>query len=371
MRHAVKTNILKMLVVVWAASLWVSGAQAREMQSHFALVQKTIDTFVLPRFEALDAAAAKLPGAVGELCAAGDDGAREAAQSHFRATVEAWAAVEFLRFGPVTAEGRRERFSFWPDPRGVMARQLRQFLTSKDVKALDGGAFAKQSAALQGLPALEVLLTDKEAALGPGEAVAYRCQFAKAIAGNLAGLAREMRDGWSKDGGWKDKMLRPGSDNETYKEPTEAAGEFVKALLTGLQLLGDTQAKPRLQAQDKAAHDAVVADKISVTGPFEKSDLAREYFMSGAKSAEALYLAMDLEGYLPEDKDWVRNWAGGAWKTIRESNGAGGVAPGVKKKDAPPLRELVSKIGALRQLIGKEMASAAGLTLGFNELDGD
>ena len=228
------------------------------------------------------------------------------------------------------------------------------------MKALDDGAVAKQSAAVQGLPALEVLMADKDKPLGPGEAAAYPCALANAIAVNLAGMAHDMLDGWIKAGGWKEKMLRPGSDNDTYKEPAEAAGEFVKALLTGLQLLGDSQVKPRVDAKEK-----------SLTGPFEKSNLTREYYMAGAGSLEALYQAMDLEGYLAEDKDWVKNWAGGTWRTIRDSDGAGGAAPGVKTSDAPPLRELHSKISGLRQLVGKEIASAAGLSLGFNELDGD
>ena len=371
MRHPLQTPPLTSLagLALWVFAL-TSPAGAREIQSHFALVQTTIEKFVVPRFEALDQAAAQLPRAAEVVCKTGDGAAREDLQAHFRDTVQAWAAVEFLRFGPVAEGGRRERFSFWPDPRGVMARQLRQLIASKDLKAIEGGALAKQSAAVQGLPALEVLLTDKDKPLGPGEASAYPCALAKAIAGNLAGLAHEMQDGWTKPGGWKDKMMRPGSDNDTYKEPAEAAGEFVKAFLTGLQLLGDTQVKPRLEAEVKAGTDVPPKDKL-VSGPFEKANLAREYFMAGAAANEALYQAMDLEGYLPEDKDWVKSWAGGAWKTIRDSNGAGGSAAGAKPADAPPMRELHSKIGGLRQLVAKEMASAAGLTLGFNELDGD
>ena len=97
------------------------------------------------------------------------------------------------------------------------------------------------------------------------------------------------------------------------------------------------------------------------------------YFESGAASLKALYDAMNLEAFLAEDKDWVKPWAMGAWRAILSSNGMGGVASSanVNKEDAPPLKELHGRIGGLRQLIGKEMASAAGLTLGFNELDGD
>ena len=89
---------------------------------------------------------------------------------------------------------------------------------------------------------------------------------------------------------------------------------------------------------------------------------------------KSLYDAMALEAYLVEDKSWIKHWADGAWRVILTSNGSGGVAASaadVKKEEAPNVKELHARIGGLRQLIGKEMASAAGLALGFNELDGD
>ena len=355
-----------------AAIAAAGGVQARDMPSHFAIVQNAIDKFAIPRFEALNLAAATLPASVETVCKTGDAGAHEELDARFRDTVKAWAAVEYLRFGPLAEGGRRERLSFWPDPRGVMTRQLRQMLAAKDLQAIDGALIVKQSAAVQGLPALEVLLTDKENPLGPGDQAAYRCALGKAIAGNVAAIAHDILEGWTKAGGWKEKMLRPGSDNDVYKEPSEAAAEFVKAMLTGLQILGDTEVKPHLELKVDPSAEVLpeVKDK-AVTGPFNKIGMSRDYFVAGASALEALNETLDLEGYLPENKDWVKNWAGSAWRAMRESDGAGGPPPGGKKSLAPPVKELHDKINGLRQLIGKEMASAAGLTLGFNELDGD
>lgn len=377
MTHNV-TPLLKRLSLALTCALFVAAtgatreARARELPSHFAMVQNVIEKFVIPRFEALDQAAAPLPNFVDTVCRSGNAGAHEELDSAFRNTVKAWAAVEYLRFGPLTESGRRERLSFWPDPRGVMTRQLRQMLAAKDFNAIDGNLIVKQSAAVQGLPALEVLLTDKDNPLGPGEPAAYRCALAKAISANVATIAHDILDSWVKPGGWKEKMLRPGSDNDTYKEPSESAGEFVKAMLTGLQILGDTEVKPHLDAKTGANTDqtADVKDK-PVIGPFNKIGLSRDYFVAGASALESLNETIGLEDYLPQDRDWVRTWAGGAWRAMRQSDGAGGPPPGGQKSSAPPVKELHDKINGLRQLIGREMASAAGLTLGFNELDGD
>ena len=351
--------LMRTLAAIVASVVLNCVTAAAEPTSHYELVQHVLETHVLPRVEILKTNAALLPDAAKRVCESGDDASREELGSAFHSTIESWAAVEFLRFGPMTDAGLRERMSFWPDPRGIMTRQLRQVMAAKDEKILENGSIAKQSASVQGLPALEVLLTDKDLPIGPGDASAYRCKFAIAIANNVASIAAEFAEGWTKVGGWKDKMLRPGSDNDTYKEPAEAASELVKALLIGLQVTADNQVKPRLDANSTFA------------GPYAKSGLAQEYFKASIASLQQLYDVMNLESYLPDDKNWVKNWAGGAWRTMVASDGAGGHVAGVANEDAPPVRKVFDMISGLRKLVAGQMSVAAGLTVGFNELDGD
>jgi uncharacterized protein len=345
------------VVMSIAPSLW-SHASA-EPQSHSAMVATTLEKHIIPRVEGFATAAGALPGKVQQVCQTGDPAAREELSTNLRRTVEAWAEIEFLRFGPLTEAGRRERISFWPDPRGFLARQLRQLIAAKDMKVIEGGAIAKQSAAVQGLPALESVMTDTVTPLAPGAASAFQCALAQAVAANIADMGRDLLQSWTKAGGWKDKMLRPGSDNDTYKEPSEAASELIKALLIGFQLVGDGEIKPQLDENSK------------YVGPFAKANLSKAYYAAGVKSLQALYETMALESYLPEDKDWVKNWAGGAWRVILASDGAGGKASGTVRDDAPALRELHGRISGLRKLVAKEISQSAGLTVGFNELDGD
>ena len=75
-----------------------------------------------------------------------------------------------------------------------MNRQLRLILLNKDQSIVQPGAIAKQSVAVQGLSALEVLMTDKDVPLGPGEASQFRCALAQAIALNVASVAGEIAD---------------------------------------------------------------------------------------------------------------------------------------------------------------------------------
>ncbi len=104
---------------------------------------------------------------------------REALKKDFADTVLAWAAVEFLRFGPMSQIGRPERFDFWPDPRGVTLRQVNALIAKRDASALDPAALAKKSAAVQGLSALEILLYDDAHSIAADDEEArYRCKLA-------------------------------------------------------------------------------------------------------------------------------------------------------------------------------------------------
>lgn len=332
---------------------------AGDAPSRTAMVQSVLDKNVMPHIQALKESANALPQAVGGLCAGDKPAAHDAFVGAFRRVAEAYASVDFLRFGPMLEGGRRERLFYWPDPRGFLARQLRLVLLNKDQAVLQPGMLAKQSVAVQGLPALEVLATDKNAPLGPGEPARYRCELAHAIAVNVATVAGEIADGWERPGGWKDKMLKPGPDNDTYKNADEPASEFVKALLTGLSLTGDLQMKPQF---DK---------KIRLTPPLSKLGLQKAYYAANVNSLKQLYDALNLEGFLGADKDWVRNWCGGAWRAIISSDGAGGLMPHSIREEAPTPREVFDRMGGLRKLVIGQMTTAAKLTVGFNELDGD
>nr|MCU0732613.1 imelysin family protein [Hyphomonas sp.] len=277
-----------------------------------------------------------------------------------RETAAALAAVDFYRFGPLAEQGRREKLAFWPDPRGTVARQLRQLTASADVNVLEEGAIARQSAALQGLPALELLVADEAVPLGPSPQAQFRCRLADAISGNIATLSQDVLQGWTAPDGMRARMLSAGPGNAMYKTHAEAAAEFVKSLLTGLQAVAEQQLKPRLDGKGPGSK-----------GPYGKLGLERDVYASAVQSLRDLYGLLDFEANLARDKAWMKNWAKGSWRAMAMSDGMGGPGKDTPAADAPAMKEVVSRIGGMRMLIGWEMASASGIAIGFNELDGD
>jgi predicted lipoprotein len=78
---------------------------------------------------------------------------------------------------------------FWPDPKGLGWKAQRALLTG-DPAALQPEAFAQQSIAARGLPALERLLY-------PAEALpADPCTLILATADDMARVATELDQGW-------------------------------------------------------------------------------------------------------------------------------------------------------------------------------
>ena len=219
----------------------------------------------------------------------------------FADTVLAWAAVEFLRFGPMSQVGRPERFDFWPDPRGVTQRQVAALIAKRDATALDPAVLAKKSAAVQGLSALEVLLYDGAPPItGADEVGRYRCKLAVSIAQSMHAFAREILTEWQGDTGWRQRMVEPGANDARYKTAEEPAGDFARALITGLQMVQDREVVPMiavLQTPDKEPRL-----------PFHRSGLSARYIAAGIASIKSLYDTMGLGRGVPSDKAWMPRW---------------------------------------------------------------
>ena len=351
-------------LVVTALMAWTVTGRATPADFR-AGTEKVIDGYVLPQFGRLREATKTLADDFDAACG-GDKARFVAVRADYERTVLAWAAVDFLRFGPLTVTGRPERFAFWPDPRGVTARQLRAFIAAKDASVLDPKVLGEKSAAIQGLTALEFLLTTPEQPLdGASEEGRYRCRLAASIAHNLDTIARDILAEWNGPEGWRVRMLSAGSDNLNYRAANEPPGEFARALITGLQLIQDRQVTP-LVTENATGKKARL--------PFERSGLNARYVVAAVASLKQLYEATGLGVNVPDAKSWMTEWIGSAWGRL-----AADAPVALEEKTAAKdpeerkrqLRMLRFHVEGIRKLVGRELAPLAGLTIGFNELDGD
>lgn len=345
------------------------GAPVRK--SHAEMVRDVIDTFIMPRVEALSARTAELEAAVAKVCSeGGSEAARKAAVSAFGDTVRAWGGLDFVRFGPVSRQNRLERMLFWPDPRGFASRQLNGLLAARKPELLQPGGLARQSVAVQGLPALEILLFSDKIPLGTGtdEAARYRCAMAAAIAANMRAIAGEILSGWTGDDGYRMKMLAPGSDNPLYRDSTETVREVAKAMAMGIELSRDRFILPELTAVTAAAAPR------RVRLAFESAGLTGAYVEASLHALEELFGTLGLAAYVPADKPWMTAFLPNAWKSVlADVAKLDTLRARERGSDAHlhVLRKMRFELSGIRQIIFKELAPNAGIEMGINALDGD
>jgi predicted lipoprotein len=349
-----------------AIALPLAGHAGPTTPSFPKLNARVIDTYVLPRFQRLELTSASLADNLARTCSS-ENGAADAAKKAFADTVLAWAAVEFLRFGPMSQIGRPERFDYRPDPRGVTQRQVGALIARRDASALDPAALAKKSAAVQGLSAIELLLYDDAHPIaGDDDDARYRCKFALAMAQSMHTLARDVLSEWDGERGWRRRVLEPGPQDTPYKTAEEPAADFARALITGLQMIQDREVAPMIAALP-------TPDKPPRL-PFARSGLSARYIVSGIASAQALYETMGLGRSVPSEKAWMPRWITAAFERLARDAPAA-VENMSRAKDNPDrereLRMVRFHVEGIRKLVGREIAPLAGLTIGFNELDGD
>lgn len=333
-----------------------------------AIVARSVDGYIRPATARFAADAERLQDAVAAFCAEPAEARRRPLDAAFRAAVDGWSGIQFLRFGPLGEAHRLERIAYWPDPKGIGLRQIRGVLSERDPSVTNPAALAGKSVALQGLTALEYLLygDDGDAAGAPGEAGAFRCTYAIAAARSLAGLAQATAREWQATDGFAARLLSPRPDDPLYRSPAEALGELHRALGTGLQVTQDLKLKPVLgDSMDSARPFAA---------PFRRSGLSVAVLAADLRSLAAFLNAADFGRAVAPKHGWI------AGSMAFEFDNAIRAAEAV----ALPIDEAVYDetargrlnyvyvvLGSLRNLTQQDLAAALDLKVGFNALDGD
>lgn len=189
---------------------------------HRALAERSLA--VLDRqFAGFRDAAATLADTATRYCA-GETGV-EALNAAFAQTWVAWAPLDSYQFGPIQTSGAALVVNFLPDEKNFVGRALRDLLQQPPEKQADPAWVAQLSAAVQGLPALELLLTSD----------VPDCPAAVGISGNLARVAGQLHADWFGPGGWAGVMLSAGPENPVYRTPAEVTRTLYTALDFGLE----------------------------------------------------------------------------------------------------------------------------------------
>ena len=334
------------------------------------VVEGAIDGAIRPGFARLAARSEGLVATMTALCATPSTTGLEAAREGFAAVVEAWSAIELISIGPLSEEHHSERFLFWPDRKGIALRQVQAILASKDPGAIDATSLAGKSVAVQGLGALDFVLAGTGAGalaeVPAGTDAAYRCAYGQAIAQNLLSLSETMQAGWDRPDGIAQGLLRPGPERSDYRSSTEVLTELVGLLAHGVELVRDQRLLAFLGRDGEAPKPK--------SALFWRSGLTVRAIAADFSGLRGLFEAAELAAYVPMEAAGIGAEVEAEFDRI--ATAAGTVTDPVEIALADPVQraaldEMVAASQRLQTLLGEDLPSALGLSVGFSSLDGD
>ncbi|MFK8251594.1 imelysin family protein [Ancylobacter terrae] len=351
-------------VLAGAAALLTQVLSSRLAHADAVKAPDIVADWLLPRYAALDEAARAQLAAWNAFCKAPSREGLVELKTRFAAVSDAWAAVEFITFGPVVLSLRADRFNLFPERRNAVARSLAELIADPTEERLAPERFARLSAAVQGLPALERLLYDDgaDAALVSGAESGRRCAIGRAVAGNLAEIAGGIRSGWGDRNSGLLAQLEAGKpDPVFFPDPNALLSQIVTDLAGAYQRVVDQRL---LVVLGKSAEDAkpALADR-------RRSGRSRETVLAVVASAQALSerLAQGLDAKSRATVDKAGQASLAAVERLPADVGAAATdARGRKSIEAA-----VTALKAAQKTVAEPLASGLGVPLGFNALDGD
>jgi predicted lipoprotein len=358
----------RILVAFSALAVCASPSSVQAEADHSAIARAALTEVIRPGYAALGEATAVLSGEVDALCKGPSAAALKEAQDAFASTVAAWSKVEIFRFGPIVEDHHYERLFYWPDPKSLGLKQIQEVLAKKDESATNAETLASKSVALQGLPALEYLLYGDGAetlAKSGGEA-AFRCRFAASVAANVAKMSADVAEGWANGAPFAKVFLNPTPSDPTYHAPKEVTLELFKSFASGIELVRDQKLGKPLGAKPEEAKPKLAA--------FWRSGLTFPNMVGNLEGIRLLFAKGGFAQVVADDSPGVEN------SILFDLDHAIEVLKGIDK----PFAEVAvdentrAKLEALRvglksaaQTAGDIIARNAGLSFGFNALDGD
>jgi predicted lipoprotein len=319
------------------------------------------------RYGAFAAATAELSAAVGRLCAdptgaPPDEAGVEAARAAWWAARGPWKQAELIRFGPTVEYPERlgPPIDTWPVEPGAV-----EALIAGD-GPLDAAAFAAQGAGARGLPVIEHLLwADGPTAGARLGAEPRRCAALVGLSGDLQANAEALAAAWADP--WGPRLTAPApGDGDRYDDVQDVIDEWVNRMaFTVEELRGVKLGGPLGEGGGAAAQPALAESAASGRGAQDAADA-----LAGVAAA----------------------WAGGEGLGVVDLVDDAALAARVQQRlDASAARldalpaplgqtvveqpELVAQaqeaLYALQVSLQVELAPAIGVTVTFNDNDGD
>lgn len=354
--------------VLAALSLYVIATGASAQTDLQAITRGMIEEHILPGYSTLVGASGAQLEVVEDLCQTPSGDNLEVAQARFGDLVEAWSAVEFIRFGPAREDNRYERLFFWPDRNGRGLNQVQGVIANADETVTSIESLQGKSVALQGLLALEyVLFGNGSESLQSGDI--HRCSYAQAIVGSMADTSQKMLGSWLGPQGYAQLMLNTGADNPVYRTDSEALQELLRSMAEQLQIVHD--------AKLVRVVGNTVGEARARRAPLWRSGQSLPMIMANAQAMQSLNVVGMFAELLPDQSSryagTLRFELGQVVTRLQDlhSSGQSLEALTTSEETHGRLASVALPLAGAIRVVGEIYPAELGLSMGFNSLDGD
>jgi predicted lipoprotein len=352
--HLLKGS-MKILHIATLAVLAALPAQADPA----TVARNFAGTFAIPRFQAVAAAAHAQQDAWTKFCGDRKRGDTKSLTGSFNDLADAWAKVEFVRIGPAAVALRVERFNWWLDRTNATGKALDALLAIANPTDLTPEKLATGSVAGQGLPIIERLLYEKGALAGlKGKDGAQRCAVGEAVGRGQSSIADAIVTDWTSPNGANSALAANTRWNMAFADAKEAASVMMTDLVAGLEGLKDLKVA-------MVFHDVTNLNAPKLSEGVRSGRTLRDISLNLAALREGL--AVFLADASAADRTQLDKAFDDTQATLTKLHQ---LEQRPAERDAA-VREALGAVTILSQTAMADLPKATGLTLGFNNLDGD
>lgn len=329
---------------------------------------KTAETLILPWHQAFVRDSNELRQRLESLCQnPSNPGELEASREAWRTAMLSWQVLQVVNFGPVQDGNQAWRVQFWPDTHNRVGQKVEALL--EDETPIDAATLAQGNVLVQGLSALEYVLFDPSLAAPEQFDNPRVCLFLQAAAANTQGVAEQLLQEWSPEGGnYLKTFLSPGKGNLAFPETSDVLAALVGAIVTSMEKIKNKELGEPFGGRPNSGR----------INPYRlelwRSQLSLQAMQAELAANEELFRVGVLPVLEAQGHKDLADRITAAFKDSREH-----LAPlpaplftQLQEPDALPLLQAAwDSLGRLLPLLKTELPTALQVHLGFNSSDGD
>jgi predicted lipoprotein len=332
------------------------------------LLERWSTELIVPLYAEFDLSSQAVGAALDALCAAPSEEALGAARSAWMSAREPFKRAEVFAFGPYSRPEFRigPKIDSWP----ARPETVEEWLSGTD--PVDAATLATLGIWHKGLPVIEYFLYGPQASEQARLEDPRRCEYLRSTGAELETRARELHLAWAPEGGdFAHQLSGAGRTSTAWRSLRDAFGEVVNRM-------GFTIENIRRDKLGRPLGDMTGGMPLPNETESRFSGRAIRDILDNLAGIEVLFFgdsARNLPGVSSYAIERGRNFDS-QFRTALDAARAALEAVDVPLGDAVStqadrVREASERLRELQSLIQTELISALGLSLNFNDNDGD